>query len=585
MEMKAAIHSFDGINLVGLGKNAFAKFEARRRRGARVTWLNEEWFLERGLDVLDRAVRCAVDDWLISEFAFTVPDGCDPESDYEKDFVELHADRYGEILGSAHGGSGRAATIGSFNVKGIGRTPLAGALENVDWYHWHGCMWREEAIREAIFSKVAGEFPYGAVPIIAVVDLFARVHGPQGAGEWRSLIVRPNFVRPSHFLRSIFHGSGDAENSHQRLDADRVADAWNAISDADQAHDLDIPSGGLIETFRRIGAQIGYGFAHRLTNELYFSSNITTSGALTDFGAFSALSSWRAQEKANGMLGFGREFDNAEYSLGQYAFYSAKHRGVSNAFDPREILRSMRHATQRAFERELATVCYSSNDAATNDLIGILDKSIREENRIVERFSENGSNTSSHSFHQVDVDQLVAPLGFSADDRRLVSARLRRFLRPRSSALRSTLQKTIFSQIAGWPDRPELSQELPRFVSTAIAAASRTFPYLDRDRVVLGVTDSGHGKCVYTMNPLNGATHATISTPLLASAGAIRIFGVLCRLDALNCSAYEIDQKLARVTFTCPPEAFRSGFMASSASGENVAIPPSQEIFEQHGCI
>src|SRR5206468_820219 len=108
--------------------------------------------------------------------------------------LTFHADRYGATSGSAHGGSGRVGTNGPFNVKGLGRTPLASTMS--DWQHSHGCLWLEEAVREAIYSEVAdAEFPHGAVPVVAIIGTGIRHELEDGAVGERALLVRPSFLR------------------------------------------------------------------------------------------------------------------------------------------------------------------------------------------------------------------------------------------------------------------------------------------------------------------------------------------------------------------------------------------------------
>jgi hypothetical protein len=119
-----------------------------------VLWINRRWFFERQFDVTSADTVRRIHDWLLDEFAYVIPQPSDPQPAFTNKTKILHADRYGSSTGrTPHGGSGRVATIGAFQAKGIGMTPLVGP--GGDQGHSNGCCSIEEAIREAIYSEVA----------------------------------------------------------------------------------------------------------------------------------------------------------------------------------------------------------------------------------------------------------------------------------------------------------------------------------------------------------------------------------------------------------------------------------------------
>ena len=74
-------------------------------------------------------------------------------------------------------------------------TPLAGAGAN--WVHSHGCASVEEGIREAIFAEIASaEFPFGAVPVVAVLGTQLSFSEPTVDG-----------AKPQTMRRAIIIGS------------------------------------------------------------------------------------------------------------------------------------------------------------------------------------------------------------------------------------------------------------------------------------------------------------------------------------------------------------------------------------------
>lgn len=176
-------------------------FQAQQLQRARVLWINRRWFLERDIIVTDPDVERRVRNWLIAEFGYSVPRKEDPVGAFTKQVKTFYADRYGSTTGkSVHGGSGRAATLGFFQAKGIGLTPLAGVGAN--WVHSHGCASMEESVREAIYSEIAcAEFPHGAVPVIALLDTGLQTHPrhpltTNAQPLQRALIIRARGITP-----------------------------------------------------------------------------------------------------------------------------------------------------------------------------------------------------------------------------------------------------------------------------------------------------------------------------------------------------------------------------------------------------
>jgi hypothetical protein len=297
----------------------YLAFPVRAFRNAQLLWLNKRWMTVAGLavdqDGCDRFGR-----WLLDRYAVGVPQPSDPDTSYSGGWRTMYADRYGSNAGSTQGGSGRVGTLGLFNAKGIGQTPLVSP--RTDWYHSHGCLWLEEAIREAINSEIAAvEFPHGAIPTIAVIDTGERINwAPGDSGERRAILVRPAFLRLASLQRSIFFGDAGHAGTAQYVDAQRMRDLWRAIFPP-QADAW----GRLHGLFERIGEQYGAGNAKRLWPGPLFSSNVTLTGALTDFGGFRAVWSWKRGRGHTQTRDFGGEQGFAETTARALAMTAAKH--------------------------------------------------------------------------------------------------------------------------------------------------------------------------------------------------------------------------------------------------------------------
>ncbi|HWU78853.1 MAG TPA: hypothetical protein VN158_02170, partial [Caulobacter sp.] len=263
-------------NLAAFGDKLFVETAARARPQARVLWLNHRWFAEQGLDSLDASTKAQLHEWLIADFAFETAEADSADR-------TVRADRYGGTGGATHGGSGRCAVVGAFNAKGVGRTPLV--PEGVDWTHAHGLLSLDEAVREAISAEIAhAELPYGAVPVIAILDGGGEYWTPEGQSHRRAILVRPNFVRPAYAERSIFFGTSGKLGSDQQIDAERVRDVVRGLTGPRPARlAANLSFDRLEEMFGRFAFQLGYGRAHRLWQGRFLTSNLSIDGALADF--------------------------------------------------------------------------------------------------------------------------------------------------------------------------------------------------------------------------------------------------------------------------------------------------------------
>ena len=312
-------------------------FTAHRIPSASVAWLNRRWFLERGFDLAQERTLRQVSEWLVEEFAWCVQSGSDGVT---ADTRTLWADRYGSTQGrSPHGGSGRVATVGCFQPKGIGPTPLVGRGDKLG--HSHGCLSLEECLREAIYAEVmAAEFPHGVVPTIAILDIGLHFSSPEpdqlyDQNARRGILIRPSVVRPAHAERApLFKRSiGDFRNS-QAADVQRTRDViahW--VSGAEYETDMNGAMEALEALVRAMMEQIAFGQVQRLFSGGYFSSNVSILGELLDFGNTHALPNWVHAHVIRLDPGFGKEMELIRPLIGSLAFYFAKYHGRGDLRD------------------------------------------------------------------------------------------------------------------------------------------------------------------------------------------------------------------------------------------------------------
>ena len=333
------------------GDDLLVPFVVRKLKGASVAWLNRRWLTERGFNVRDSTTRQRIEGWLIETFAYIIPDDDASTRLLEPHTKVVHADRYGGGNGfSVHGGSGRVATIGAFQVKGVGLTPLAGMTQ--DWGHSHGCAWLEEAIREAIYAEiVAAEFPFGALPVVAILDTGIRRHQQRTTSGVRALLIRPCAVRLAHLERApLFIQTSRGEGTDQLSDVRRTRDAIRHMTSPSEAG-----LGDLRLSMRKLGAQIAFGQVSRLHNGGYFSSNLSIDGKLLDFGGMRALPNWAQAKVLEDAPGFGRELIEMQINIRSICFYIKKYSTYSSSENGLvdELLRELNESYVSTFENEM----------------------------------------------------------------------------------------------------------------------------------------------------------------------------------------------------------------------------------------
>lgn len=342
------------------GPDMLIGFQVKRLTRPSVLWLNHRWLIDLGIDVNDEATLREVEDKLLRDFAVAAPAEHDPLELFSHEVEIRFADRYGLSCGGWHGGSGRCGILGAYNGKGMGRTPLVSPEASPD--HSTGMMFVAEAICETIASEVAhAELPYGAVPVVAIIDMgFCSPVLGSGQLARRAIMIRPNFIRPAHFERSIFFGEGGKIGSPQHTDAKRVAAAVAAMPGlaADQGRSV---ADFLKSMYLRFAQQIGAAQAHRLWLGLFSSSNRSIDGALADFGAFRAVSSWRSVV-GKAPEQFGLELSGLQMIMESLDFYVSKFLGPTTVPDAAD----MRMAVQEEARRGFASSCCAQLDVPVN---------------------------------------------------------------------------------------------------------------------------------------------------------------------------------------------------------------------------
>lgn len=312
----------------------------QRLRHARVLWLNQQVAADDPAYAAVGGTPAAYERHLLSRCAYAVPL---PGAAFDvEDTITAHADRYGGPGIGLNGGSGRAAVVGGYHVKGIGRTPLVSAL--TDASHASGGAYLEEAVRETIFAEVVrNEFPHSAVPVLAILDT-GLTQDWGTVRERRVLVVRPCFLRPAHFVRAVpFYSGNPTEGSQDSARVRHMFDAGTTLLGKAQ----------LVERctalWTKWAEQLAYSFVHRLPHGSNTISNVCLDGKLVDFGATSAVPSWADTATMLARVPFEALRTMLPRVLRSDAYYYARH--LDAALGTEAVLDALCAQVEQSFRR------------------------------------------------------------------------------------------------------------------------------------------------------------------------------------------------------------------------------------------
>ncbi|MDH0867531.1 hypothetical protein [Mitsuaria sp. GD03876] len=336
-----------------LGPDHNLQMPLRRLPNAKVLWVAPEmrdprrWLIGQpssGRESLEEAV--------LSTCAFAINAGSGGVSSSGPMGI---VDRYGGAGLAYNGGSGRSAFVNGFYVKGVGRTPLIG--EQTDPTHSSGGAYLAECLKETLWSCILRKhFPYGAVPVLAILDTgeiqrWADHDGPDR--ETRCLLIRPAFLRPAHFERaplftgvSVVDGARDARRVEHHFQSAR-----NAMPLVSWLNQLERWSA-------RLATQLGFAFAHRVLVGGITTSNVDMHGRFADFGGFATVPNWGQFEPSVGDTPFGLEMSDLSNALRSLFIHH-----VANGFE--------REPMEEAFERMALVAARAYESAKVIELIGL----------------------------------------------------------------------------------------------------------------------------------------------------------------------------------------------------------------------
>lgn len=539
-------------DLAALGEDLLVPFTARRLKAPRLLWLNKRWFAENGVDAFDPAVAQALEGQLLDKYAFCVPKETDHPDAFDVEERVFKADRYAGEGVTFNGGSGRVGLRGSFQVKGIGRTPLSS--DETDYFHAHGGASLEECIRETIYSEVVSqEFPHGGVPIVALIltGTFTDWHTEQGiVYERRALILRPAFVRPAIFERALYFRK---DRFFHLPDVARVKQAvqWYLREGCDTY-------GPLTTLGERIARQIAFGVVNRLTHGAYSTSNMTLSGGLADYGVTAALPDWAHYVCVKNLPGTGKEIEFVLKVSGNISYYIGKYGGAEGIEKAklRELPQAIVKGYQEGIERELLQMCGIPSEMEGADVVNILLAQLRgyfqaQQREVADIFIETPEPRSgwlySALFEPTETD-LESPLSWRVAEIREslagIYARLypdapehgwvtlSRYLQPRAGLFRQELKGRIDKNLVnGGLSEEVLPAAVSQLIRDTVVDNRRHWPRLPAGYIVLGQTGGEDGDALYC--EAQGSQQHFLVLEGIRCGTAFRCFGAKIPLNDL----------------------------------------------------
>lgn len=547
----------------------------RRVPGTELIYLNTPWLAREGFEVFPASKRSRLEHAFLNAFSLqSVVAGVDGNG------PELRADRYGASGGSPHGGSGRAASIGPYNLKGIGRTPLVAQTESAS--HRDGRLSLVEAIREAISSEIAAaELPGGAVPILAIIALPPRIANENYA-QRDAIVVRPNVLRPAHFERSIFFGNAGFAGSDQFRDAIRVSDFVRYATTKADALTSHIP-GGFCKWIAGIAHQLGAMHAHRLWQGKFLSANITVAASLLDFGSFRAVPTWHAY------------YGKPEERFGSEPAYLAsairslhKHFAKYSAAPLPPLDRTLTHAAtaiEGGFQEAVTNVLGHGLDAARATAVAdILHRYFQRQQSSrcqigdalitplfwLEWHSSDPNKRPGVAERRVwdEIGELLEGTGTAGDD---AAHRLRHWLAPRANLYYEVQRPAIGAFLEGLKGTKN-SAACTAFIENSIGAARRHFPGLRGVGPIVGHAISSGTEIVYRRRPAGDQLEAWFRTYPIAGSDLVWLLGKPLPRD--NFASADLDANDGWISRRFEEDVLTNGG-AFSIKGRNFELPPA----------
>ncbi|HCM41294.1 MAG: hypothetical protein A2Z97_04310 [Bdellovibrionales bacterium GWB1_52_6] len=325
---------------LAIAPEGYVKVKAKQLANAKVLWLNYDLLREAGIDIPAEGLVPEFEKEILNAFAWGVPGPNDSPATYTSKEKTFYADRYGGRGIGYNFGSGRAASAGKIQIKGIGVTPLVGHGQGYD--HAHGRASLEESIREVIWGEMSNDLPHGANRVIAVIDPGTYTVWKDGGRERNALIIREDPIRPAHYMRAP-NGSGTlirSDRSRTAASAKLIINVLPVPPELSGASAEKKLVAGLHEYSDRVAEQYASAFVKRVYHGTASQSNFEVTGKFLDFGTMTAQPGYGQIRILNSVEGAGQTVEIQNELIRNFVASLRDHlpEGLQNAIPSSESL-------------------------------------------------------------------------------------------------------------------------------------------------------------------------------------------------------------------------------------------------------
>lgn len=278
------------------------------------------------------------------------------------------AERYGGFGIGRHGGGARAGNLDGFQIKGVGRNPVAGVSDSTinAEFHGFGGFNLVDAVCDVVNSEMFGRvLPHGTVKCFGLILSGAQTaYYPQRVDADRSfgvLLVRDLCVRPAHFVRAPHFATTAAQMLAVGGDVSRVRAVCRALQERHGTGRDGFPA--LVKRFLTASAkQFAFARLWRIAHGSVTPSNLAMDGAWLDMMGASFLEPGMNYAPSPDIVPFLGEAEIVKPIAGEVVDTFAKYTGTDlqpesfAAFYDRQFEAALRFYLPRFFGLGIAAV-------------------------------------------------------------------------------------------------------------------------------------------------------------------------------------------------------------------------------------
>ena len=277
---------------VGLPMDNYEQITAFKLKDAKILWYNKDLLEELGFKIVSTGLTEEQKRELLDIFAYSSNEKLSHELvDTEKTKI-LYADYYGGNGLNGNYGSGRAASIGQFQIKGMPTPMIRKDSKSND--HNSGTANILDGFREAIWGSILNKImPHGANQTLLIIETGAMSQTKYGVSIPGALVVRKLPLRPANFLINYNRPDKEAEILRVKKNLKILPFLLPLPQDFSANNDEERISVGFRTLITRTAEQYSFSYAHRIYHGALSTSNLELNGSFLDFGTMTTLDGYQ----------------------------------------------------------------------------------------------------------------------------------------------------------------------------------------------------------------------------------------------------------------------------------------------------